>query len=89
MDTLGNIAFSLRIQDLSRFVFVGISLLGIIYIGARFFQLYLTTLVLQGFFAILLFILVVIFQEDLRRFLEHIASWGRLKTSRTAATAAH
>jgi len=52
----------------SRFVFIGIGLLGAIYITARFFQLYLTTIVLQGFFAILLFVLVVIFQEDLRRF---------------------
>ncbi len=63
----------------SRFVFVGIGLLGIIYLTARFFQLYLTTVVLQGFFAILLFVLVVIFQEDLRRFFEQLAMWGRLR----------
>jgi uncharacterized protein (TIGR00159 family) len=61
----------------SRFVFIGIGLLGIIYLTARFFQLYLTTVVLQGFFAILLFVLVVIFQEDLRRFFERLAMWGR------------
>ena len=63
----------------SRFVFVGIGLLGAIYITARFFQLYLTTIVLQGFFAILLFVLVVIFQEDLRRFFERLAMWGRFR----------
>ncbi len=63
----------------SRFVLVGISLLGGIYLLARFFHLYLTTIVLRGFFAILLFVLVVIFQEDLRRFFEHIATWGRIK----------
>lgn len=63
----------------SRFVFIGIGLLGIIYLAARFFQLYLTTVVLQGFFAILLFVLVVIFQEDLRRFFEQLALWGRLR----------
>jgi uncharacterized protein (TIGR00159 family) len=34
--------------------------------------------VLQGFFAIILFALVVIFQEELRRFFERIAVWGRL-----------
>jgi diadenylate cyclase len=61
----------------SRFVFIGIGLLGVIYLAARFFQLYLTTVVLQGFFAILLFVLVVIFQEDLRRFFERLAMWGR------------
>lgn len=63
----------------SRFVFIGIGLLGIIYLTARFFQLYMTTVVLQGFFAILLFVLVVIFQEDLRRFFEQLAMWGRLR----------
>jgi len=63
----------------SRFVFVGIGLLGVIYLTARFFQLYLTTVVLQGFFAILLFVLVVIFQEDLRRFFEQLAMWGRFR----------
>jgi len=63
----------------SRFVLFGIGVLGIIYILARFFQLYLTTLVLQGFFAIFLFVLVVIFQEDLRRFFERLALWGRFK----------
>ncbi len=62
----------------SRFVLMGISLVGAIYVTARFFQLYLTTLVLQGFFAILIFVLVVIFQEDLRRFFERLAIFGRL-----------
>jgi diadenylate cyclase len=65
----------------SRFVFVGIALLGAVYIAARYFQLYLTTVVLQGFFAILLFVLVVIFQEDLRRFFERLALWGRFPRS--------
>jgi diadenylate cyclase len=63
----------------SRFVFIGISLLGLIYVTARFFQLYLTTVVLQGFFAILIFVLVVIFQEDLRRFFERLAILGRVR----------
>jgi len=62
----------------SRFVLGGISLIGIVYILARQFQLYLTAVVLQSFFAIILFALVVIFQEELRRFFERIAIWGRL-----------
>lgn len=66
----------------SRFVFAGISLLGVIYIVARLFHLYLTSLVLQGFFAILLIALVVIFQEDIRRFFERLAIWGSLRGSR-------
>jgi uncharacterized protein (TIGR00159 family) len=63
----------------SRFVFIGISLLGFIYVIARFFQLYLTTVVLQGFFAIFVFVLVVIFQEDLRRFFERLAILGMVR----------
>jgi len=63
----------------TRFVFLGITLLGVIYILARFFQLYLTTVVLQAFFAILLFVLVVIFQEDLRRFFERLGLLGRFR----------
>ena len=57
----------------SRLVFVGISLLGGIYILARLFNLYLTTLILQSFFTILIIALVVIFQEDIRRFFERLA----------------
>jgi diadenylate cyclase len=63
----------------SRFVFLGITLLGVVYILARFFQLYLTAVVLQAFFAILLFVLVVIFQEDLRRFFERLALLGSFR----------
>lgn len=63
----------------SRFVFVGITFLAIIYILARFFDLYLTSVFLQSFFAILLFVLVVIFQEDLRRFFEKLAMFGRFR----------
>jgi uncharacterized protein (TIGR00159 family) len=63
----------------SRFVLIGILLLGGVYLAARFFQLYLTVIVLQGFFAILLFVLVVIFQEDLRGFFERLALLGNLR----------
>ncbi|MEK6654073.1 MAG: diadenylate cyclase, partial [Thermodesulfobacteriota bacterium] len=70
----------------TRFVFLCITLLGVIYILARFFQLYLTTVVLQAFFAILLFVLVVIFQEDLRRFFERLALLGRFRKKILTAT---
>ena len=68
----------------SRFVFVGIILLGAIYFLARLLNLYLTSMLLQGFFAILLIALVVIFQEEIRRFFERLATWGTLsKTKQT------
>jgi len=62
----------------SRFVLLGIVILGLIYVGARFFHMYLSAVVLQGFFSILLIALVVIFQEELRRFFERISIWGAL-----------
>jgi len=65
-----------------RFVFVGIILLGAIYFLARLFNLYLTSMLLQGFFAILLIALVVIFQEEIRRFFERLATWGTLRKAR-------
>lgn len=63
----------------SRFVLTGVFLLGGVYLVARFFQLYLTVIVLQGFFGILLFVLVVIFQEDLRAFFERLGMLGNLR----------
>ena len=63
----------------SRFMLVGIILLGLVYALARSFQLYMTAFILQGFFAVLIFALVVIFQEDLRRFLERLAILGRIR----------
>ena len=85
-DILDVIIFALMIFALltwfktraSRFVLIGITLLGGVYLAARFFQLYLTTIVLQGFFAISLFALVVIFQEDLRGFFERLAMLGNI-----------
>jgi len=50
--------------------------LSLIYILARLFGLYLTTLVFQAFFAIFLILIVVIFQDDFRHFFERIAIWG-------------
>ena len=69
----------------SRFVFIGIVLLGIIYVLARTFQLYLTSMLLQGFFAILLIAIVVIFQEEIRRFFERLATWGSLRKKKEQA----
>ncbi|MBN2688246.1 MAG: diadenylate cyclase [Deltaproteobacteria bacterium] len=63
----------------SRFVLIGIVILGAIYSSARFFSMYLTEYVFQGFFAILLIAMVIIFQEDLRRFFERLAMWGFFK----------
>ena len=63
----------------SRFMLVGIILLGLVYLFSRYFQLYMTATILQAFFAVLIFALIVIFQEELRRFLERLAIWSRVK----------
>jgi len=70
----------------SRFVLIGIFILAAIYAVARIFHLYITEYVLQGFFAILVIAMIIIFQEDLRRFFERLATWrfirkGSLDTS--------
>ena len=62
----------------SRFVLLGILILGVIYFVVRFFNMYLSAVVLQAFFAILLIAMVVIFQEELRRFFERLSVWGAL-----------
>jgi uncharacterized protein (TIGR00159 family) len=60
----------------ARFILIGIIIFGSIYVVARFLGLYLTTMVFQGFFAIFLIMIVVIFQEDLRHFFERLGVWG-------------
>jgi len=66
----------------ARFMFAGIVVVGIVYLLARAFKLYLTTMILQGFFAIILFIIVVIFQDDFRHFFENIAVRGIFRKRR-------
>lgn len=62
----------------SRSLAIGVSVLAALYVVARAFDLYLTLLVFHGAFAVMLVVLVVVFQEDLRRMLERLASWGSL-----------
>jgi diadenylate cyclase len=58
------------------FVLSGIIIISIIYLLARQFNLVLTYSVLQGFFAVIIIALIVIFQEELRRLFERIAVLG-------------
>jgi hypothetical protein len=43
--------------------------------------LQLTAWILQGFFAVILIMLVVLFQRDLRQLFERIAVWGLRRNS--------
>lgn len=57
-------------------VLTGILIMAGVYLFAREFDLSLTAWVLQGFFAVILIVVVVIFQEELRHFFEKIAVWS-------------
>ena len=77
-------------QTRAAFIIRGIFILAAIYILARYLDLQLTAWIFQGFFAIFLIIIVVIFQEELRQIFERIAVWslahkgGRSLRSNTA-----
>lgn len=59
----------------SGLIFTGVVIVGVIYLAAQKMGLALTVALLQGFFAVILIALVVIFQEDLRYFFERVGLW--------------
>jgi diadenylate cyclase len=61
----------------SSFIFNGISILLVVYAGARFLNLYLTNLLFQAFFAFFAVIIAVVFQRELRNFFEWLDVWRR------------
>ena len=63
-------------QTRAAFVVRGILILGSIYILAKYLDLQMTAWIFQGFFAIFLIMIVVIFQEELRQVFERIAVWS-------------
>jgi len=58
----------------SRGVLIGVAGLTFLYFLARGLDMYLTSLAFHTTFAILLFVLVVVFQEDIRRLLERLSA---------------
>lgn len=54
----------------------GIFVSAALYLIAALLDLRLTTWIFQGFFAALVIVVVVIFQEELRQFFERLAVWG-------------
>lgn len=70
------------------FVLTGIIIVAAFYLIARQFNLFLTASVFQGFFAVILVAVVVIFQEELRHFFEKVAVIGlrpKFKRKKTAS----
>ncbi len=70
----------------SRAAAVGLALIAGIYLVARALDLELTASILQGFFAALVLVVVVVFQDDLRRLFEQLGSWWRGRETGTAET---
>lgn len=68
------IAWSRRVH--ANLALMGLAILGGFYYIARWFELQLTAWIFQGFFAVLVIFLVVVFQDDLRRLFEQIAVLG-------------
>jgi uncharacterized protein (TIGR00159 family) len=66
--------------------FLGILMLGGFYFVAREVGLQLTAFILQGFFALILIMLVVLFQRDLRQLFERIAVWSLGRNAGSAAS---
>ncbi|MEO8493507.1 MAG: diadenylate cyclase [Planctomycetota bacterium] len=69
-------------ETASRRIAVGVTAIIVLYFLAVTFNLYLTSQVLHAGFAIVLIMLVVIFQEDLRRGLERLATIGAFRQFR-------
>jgi uncharacterized protein (TIGR00159 family) len=65
------------------FAVIGLFMFGISYGIARQLDLLLTTTVFQGFFAIILIAVVIIFQEEIKQFLEQLASWSFFRDKRS------
>lgn len=73
----------------SRLVLAGIGLLGIVYFVSRWLQLYMTAVLLQSLFAVIIFAFIVLFQEELRRFFERLAMWGGFRKRAPESTSEH
>lgn len=58
------------------FILTGIFIVGIVYVFSQLFNLVLTTFVLQGFFAVILIAILIIFQKEIRQLFEQVAVWS-------------
>ncbi len=58
------------------FVAKGLLILAAFYVFARLMNMHMTVWIFQGFFAVLIIAIVVIFQEEIRHFFERLALWS-------------
>jgi uncharacterized protein (TIGR00159 family) len=69
------VALRLVRRTRARPALLGLATLGAIYLVARQLGLGLTAAIFQAFFAVLVLVLVVVFQDDLRRIFEQVGAW--------------
>lgn len=60
----------------ARLAVLGLAILGVFYFVVQQLGFHLTSRLLEGFFAVVVLVLVIVFQDDLRRLFERIAIWG-------------
>lgn len=70
----GLVAWTRRMH--ARMALLGLVFLGVFYLIARQFELQLTAWIFKGFSAVLVILLIVVFQDELRRLFEQIAALG-------------
>jgi len=58
----------------ARVALIGLAILGGVYIAAQWLGLDLTAALFRSFFTAVVLVLIVVFQEDLRRFFEQVGS---------------
>lgn len=63
------------IRSISRRTLIGFTTLLVVYILARLSGMYLTELLIQALFIVILIGLVVVFQSDIRRIIDRIGNW--------------
>lgn len=68
----------------ARIALAGVAIAAGLYFAARWLGLQMTVWILQGFFAVGVLVLVVVFQEDLRRALDQLAVWGLRRKPQSA-----
>ncbi len=54
---------------------LGLALLAVVYVFAQALDLKLAAALFQGFFAVVVLVLIVVFQDDIRRLFEQLGSW--------------
>lgn len=73
-------------QSASRRTILSFSVLILIYIVARFSGMYLTELLIEGIFIVILIGIVVVFQSDMRRMIDRMSNWSLFeKSSKTSS----